>query len=355
MDSPTPSPLLAALPGVLVSAAALAVALAVHAAVPAVSAAVVAVVLGAALAGFGGAGGRLAPGLRFVSRPVLRAAVVLLGLQVSVPQVLELGWQTVTIVVVTTGVTFALTLVAGRRLGVPPGASLLVATGVSICGAAAVAAMHDSAGTEDDEAAAALAVVVLYGTGALLAVPLAASWLGLSPLQLAVWTGASVHEVAQVAAIGAATGVLTTAVAVKLGRVVLLAPLVALVANARRPVAARPRAAAAAGPALAPAPAAPAARVARVARPAGVRPAGVPLFVCGFVAMAGLRATGVVPDAVTDAAGQAANILLAAAMFGLGAGVDLRRLLRGGRAVLLGGVATGLVAGVSLAGVLLLL
>ncbi|MDA0636052.1 putative sulfate exporter family transporter [Nonomuraea sp. MCN248] len=345
MDSPAPAPLLAALPGVLASAAALAVALAVHAAVPAVSAAVVAVVLGAALAGFGGARGRLAPGLRFVSRPVLRTAVVLLGLQVSVPQVLELGWRTVTIVVVTTGATFALTLVAGRRLGVPPGASLLVATGVSVCGAAAVAAMHDSAGTEDDEAAAALAVVVLYGTGALLAVPLAASWLGLSPLQLAVWTGASVHEVAQVAAIGAATGVLTTAVAVKLGRVVLLAPLVALVAYARRPVPAR--AVAAAGPAPAPA--------ARAARPGGVRPVGVPLFVCGFVAMAGLRATGVVPDAVTAVAGQAAAILLAAAMFGLGAGIDLRRLLRGGRAVLLGGVATGLVAGVSLAGVLLLL
>lgn len=360
---PVPLPALrslpALLPGVLVSAAALGVALTVNAAVPALSAAVVAVVLGAALAGFGGAGRRLLPGLRFVSRPVLRAAVVLLGLQVSVPQILGLGWQTVVVVVVATGVTFAVTPVAGRRLGVPPGASLLVATGVAVCGAAAIAAMHDSAGTEDDEAAAALAVVVLYGTGALLAIPLAASWLGLSPSQLAVWTGAAVHEVAQVAAIGAATGVLTTAVTVKLGRVLLLAPLVALVSYT--------------GSHAAPGRRLQDAHAGRVGLPAGppVRPenrathkgsrrgkagrvAGVPLFVAGFVVMACVRGTGMAPDGVVAVAGQAANILLAAAMFGLGTGIDVRRLLRGGRTVLLGGIATGLVGGVSLTGVLLL-
>ncbi|TXK39753.1 putative sulfate exporter family transporter [Nonomuraea sp. C10] len=343
----------ALLPGVLVSAAALGVALAVNAAVPAVSAAVVAVVLGAALAGFGGAGRRLLPGLRFVSRPVLRAAVVLLGLQVSVPQILGLGWQTVVVVVVATGVTFAVTPVAGRRLGVPPGASLLVATGVAVCGAAAIAAMHDSAGTEDDEAAAALAVVVLYGTGALLAIPLAASWLGLSPSQLAVWAGAAVHEVAQVAAIGAATGVLTTAVTVKLGRVLLLAPLVALVSytgshatpGRRLQVAHAGRVGLPAGPPV---------RPARAPRGKAGRVAGVPLFVAGFVVMACVRGTGMVPDGAVAVAGQAANILLAAAMFGLGTGIDVRRLLRGGRTVLLGGIATGLVGGVSLAGVLLL-
>ncbi|MFD2350686.1 putative sulfate exporter family transporter [Nonomuraea ferruginea] len=81
---------------------------------------------------------------------------------------------------------------------------------------------------------------------------------------------------------------------------------------------------------------------------------GVPLFVAGFVVMACVRGTGMVPDGVVAVAGQAANILLAAAMFGLGTGIDVRRLLRGGRTVLLGGIATGLVGGVSLAGVLLL-
>ncbi|MGW0479494.1 YeiH family protein [Nonomuraea sp. NPDC003214] len=314
-------------PGVGVAAVGTGVAMGVNAVVPAFSAAVVAVVAGAGLAAAGGVGAASRAGLHFVSRRVLRVAIVLLGLQISVPQLLATGWRAMAVVVVATGVTFVLTPLIGRRLGVSPGTSLLVGTGVSICGAAAIAAMRDSAGGDDDEAASALSVVVLYGSAAIVVVPLVASWLGLSREQLAIWTGAAVHEVAQVAAIGAATGVLAVAVTVKLGRVILLAPLVALAA--RRSVRSGPR--------------------------AGRRPPVVPLFVAGFLAMVLVRATGVVPDDVTRKLPSVTNMLMAAALFGLGTGIDVRRLLQGGRAVLLGGIATALVGGVSLAGVALLI
>ncbi|MFI7447556.1 YeiH family protein [Nonomuraea sp. NPDC049714] len=310
------------LPGVLVAAMGVVLALAVHALLPVLSPAVVAVAAGAALAALGGVRERLLPGLRLVSRPVLRVAIVLLGLRISVPEVLAMGWRTVAIVLVATGLTFALTPTAGRRLGVSPGTGLLIATGVSICGAAAIAAMRDGAGGDDEDAANALGVVVLYGSAAIIAVPLLAAWLGLSPAQLAVWTGAAVHEVAQVAAIGAATGVLAAAVTVKLGRVVLLAPIVALTARAR---------------------------------PGTGRPPVVPLFVAGFLAMVALRGTGLVPESVTSAVPPITDLLMAAALFGLGTGIDVRRLLSGGRALLLGGLATGLIGAISLAGVVLLI
>ena len=324
-----PAPPSSLLPGLLVVAVGVALALAANRLVPALSPAVAAVALGAVLAGCGGVGERLRPGLRWVSRRVLRAAIVLLGLQIAVPQVLAMGWRTVVIVLVATGVTFALTPVAGRRLGLPPGTSLLVATGVSICGAAAVAAMHDTAGGDDEEAAAALSVVVLYGSAALVVVPLLASWLGLTPAQLGVWTGAAVHEVAQVAAIGAASGVLTIAVTVKLGRVILLAPIVALTA-ATRPRGADPGT-------------------------SDRRPPVLPLFVAGFLAMVALRGAGLVPEAVIQAAPPVTDLAMAAALFGLGTGIDPRRLARGGRVMLLGGIATALIAGISLAGVSLLI
>ncbi|WP_336205500.1 YeiH family protein [Nonomuraea sp. LPB2021202275-12-8] len=309
------------LPGLLVTAAAVALALTVHQLAPMLSPAVVAVVAGAVLAGLGGAGERLLPGLRFVSRRVLRVAIVLLGLQISVPQVLAMGWRTAAVVLVATGATFAITPLIGRQLGLTPGTSLLVATGVSICGAAAIAAMRDSAGGDDEDAANALGVVVLYGSGAIVAVPLLASWLGLSPAQLGVWTGAAVHEVAQVAAIGAATGVLAAAVTVKLGRVILLAPIVALTARTRH---------------------------------GDERPPIMPLFVAGFLAMVALRSTGIVPPLVTQAVPPVTNLLMAAALFGLGTGIDVRRLLGGGRAMLLGGIATALVGGISLVCVMIL-
>ncbi|MFG3436635.1 YeiH family protein [Nonomuraea sp. NPDC047897] len=362
------------LPGLAATVLAVALSLVVNRIVPALSPAVVAVAAGALLANLGGAGPRLRPGLAFTARRVLRTAIVLLGFQIAVPQVLALGWPTVAVVVTATGVTFTLTPLIGRRLGLPAGTSLLVATGVAVCGAAAIAAMHDATRapgpggrpvTTDDDAAAALGVVVLYGSAAIVAVPLAASWLGLSPAQLGVWAGAAVHEVAQVAAIGSASGVLATAITVKLGRVLLLAPIVALTTAAPAPAPAATAPAdttattattTAASPTAAPptavsptagGPSAP-------ARDAGGRPPVMPLFVAGFLGAVALRSLGLVPPSVTAVLPDVTAVLMAAALFALGTGIDARKLARGGRVLLLGGIATGLLAAVSLAGVVFL-
>ncbi|MFI7232075.1 YeiH family protein [Nonomuraea angiospora] len=354
-------------PGIAACALATVAALVVNRFVPGLSPATAAVALGAALAGAGMIREPLRPGLLFVSRRVLRVAIVLLGLQIAVPQVLALGWQALAVVAAATGLTFVLTPLAGRRLGLSPGTSLLVATGVSICGAAAIAAMHDSADSSDEDAAGALSVVVLYGSAAIVVLPLLASWLGLSNEQLGVWAGAAVHEVAQVAAIGAAGGVLATAVTVKLARVVLLAPIVAITTSLRRPPGAPARTAVAV-PArtavVAPARMAvggSAGHGATLTRPVAPtsaaprkRPPIMPLFVAGFLAMVAVRSTGLLPPMVTGNVPAITNALMAAALFALGTGIDLRKLLKGGRVMLLGGIATGLVGTISLAGVWLL-
>ncbi|MFI9590364.1 YeiH family protein [Nonomuraea sp. NPDC052265] len=338
-------------PGIGLAAVAVVVAMVGNRFAPAFSPAVIAVLSGAVLAnlaawaassarwsGTGAVWERFRPGLAFVAKRVLRVAIALLGLQIALPQVLALGWQTLLIVVTATGVTFAVTPVIGRRMGLSPGTSLLVATGVSICGAAAVAAMRESADdADDDDAAAALSVVVLYGSAAIVAVPALAALFGLSPAQLGVWTGAAVHEVAQVAAIGAASGVLAAAVTVKLARVILLAPLVALTSFRARRARRSPSDAPAAN------------------RREGRRTPVMPLFVAAFLAMVAVRGTGWVPDAVTQAVPQVTNVLMAAALFGLGTGIDVRKLVKGGRAVLLGAIATGIIAAVSLTGVAVLL
>ncbi|GAA0913538.1 YeiH family protein [Nonomuraea longicatena] len=348
------------LPGLVVASAAVGLSLAASRLAPAFSPAVVAVALGVAAANLGRLPERVRPGLRFVARRVLRTAVVLLGLQIALPDVLALGVPTLLIVALGTGVTFALTPVIGRWLGVPDGSSLLIATGVSICGASAIAAMHDCTDSDDDDVAGAVGVVTLYGTAAIALVPPAAGWLGLSERQLGVWAGASVHEVAQVAAIGAVSGtaVLGAAVAVKLARVVLLAPMVALTTARLRTrcPSAEPEMALSAG-AVRTAEGSGERRVQISGVPAGRASAArgkaplVPLFVVGFVGMVGVRSLGWVPDGVTAVAPTVTSLLLAGAMFGLGAGIDARSLLKGGRAVALGGVSTVLLAAITLAGV----
>ncbi|GAA4068220.1 YeiH family protein [Nonomuraea soli] len=323
------------LPGLVAACAAVMLATVLSRLVPALSPAVIAVTAGATLSNLGWLPDAVRPGLQFVAKRVLRVAIVLLGLQIAVPEVLGLGAGTLGIVAAATGTTFVLTPLIARRLGLSPGTGLLVGTGVSICGAAAVAAMRSATDTDDDEAAGALSVVVLYGSAAIVVVPLLAGWLGLSPQQLGVWTGASVHEVAQVAAIGAASGasVLTIAVTVKLARVVLLAPMVAITSF----------------------------RLAAGRRqgqegPMGTRqaPPVMPLFVGGFLAMVALRSLGWAPAPVVESAPQVTALLLAASLFGLGAGIDLRRLATGGRPLLLlGAISTALIMAISLVGVTL--
>ncbi len=242
-------------------------------------------------------GGRL-PNLAPVTRKLLRAGVVLLGLQLSLPQLLALGPGILLAAVVTVGVTFFGTLGLGRWLRLPHRLTVLVASGFSICGASAIAAV--STERDEEHVATSVALVTLFGTLTMIALPL----LGASP----EWIGLSVHEVAQVAAAAPATG-MATAMAVKLSRVALLAPIAAGVNRRQGPV--------------------------------------VPLFLLGFLGMVALRSTELLPTGVLDVTKSATTVLFAAAMFGLGTAVRPRSLLATGpRALLLGLLSTILVCSV---------
>ena len=320
----------AVLPGLTAIAAATAVAFAVAQLVPAVNPATVAVVLGAVLANTGLHRPALRAGTRFAAHRLLRIAVVLLGLQLGLQQLVRLGLGGLGVVAVTVAITFTGTQLIGRLLGVSPARSLLVATGFSICGASAVAAMEEVADGDEDDAGIAVALVTLCGSLAIFLLPLLRGPLGLDPVAFGSWVGASVHDVGQtVATATRVPGALTAAVVVKLSRVVLLAPLVAGVAVHRR------RRAASSAP--------------------GRRPPVVPLFVVGFLAAIGVASTGWVPAGALDVAHTLQSVLLAAALVGLGTGIHLPTLRRtGGLALVLGLLSWLLVAAVAYAGVQLL-
>ncbi|MGH3657361.1 MAG: YeiH family protein, partial [Micromonosporaceae bacterium] len=224
------------LPGLAVAAVAVVGSLGVNAMVPAVSPLIVALLLGAVLGNTATPAPALEPGLRFASRRLLRIGIVLLGVQLAVPDVLKLGLPVLGLVFATVAASFLGTRWLGLRLGLGPDRALLVATGVSICGAAAVTAMDGVTDSEREDVANAVAVVTLYGSVAMLVLPLLQVPLGLTGAAFGIWAGGSVHEVAQVVAAAGTVGTaaLGTAVVVKLTRVVLLAPLIATVALVRR-------------------------------------------------------------------------------------------------------------------------
>ena len=319
-------------PGFVVAGVGVAAAAVAHELVDAVGLMTWSVLLGAVAANLNVVPASAQPGLRVATKKLLRIGIVLLGFSLSVVAILALGAPVVTLVVVTLVSTLLATLWLGCRMGIGRPRSLLIGTGFAICGASAIAAMEENADADEDDVAVAIAMVTICGTAAMIVVPLLQAPLGLSDVQLGVWAGASVHEVGQVvgAASPAGATAIAVAVVVKLTRVLLLAPVVAGVSVLRRRRA--------------------------VAGPASTRlPPLVPLFILGFLACVAIRSTGLLPAQFLTACGYAQNIALGAALFGMGTGVHLKSLVRSsGSALALSTMATIVVAGVALAGVILL-
>ncbi|GAA1273806.1 putative sulfate exporter family transporter [Kitasatospora nipponensis] len=341
----SPGPVPASVPGLALAAAGVVAATVVHRLVPAVPMLTASVVLGIAAAHLPGSRtlvhGRAKAGLSVAAKRLMRVGVVLLGLKLSLADVAGLGWATVAMVLAVVAATFTGTYWLGRRIGLPGDQPLLVATGYSICGASAIGAVSQVTGSEEEDIAGSVALVTLCGTLAIAVLPLLHVPLGLDSEQFGRWVGASVHDVGQVVATAQTAGpaALREAVLVKLMRVALLAPLVAGVAVAARRARRARRDAADGG-----------------AEPlvAGKRPPVLPLFVAGFLAMIVLRSTGLLGSGVLDGAQRVQELVLAAALFGLGAAVNLPTLVRtGGRMAALGLASWVMVAGVSYVGVLL--
>lgn len=321
------------LPGLLVAGAGVAAAFLINHVLPALSPLTIAVILGVVLGNCGLRLAALDDGLKFAAKKLLRAGIVLLGLKLAAGDVLQLGGRGLAVVIAVVTITFFGTQLIGRWLGVSKDASLLMATGFSICGASAVAAMNGVTKSRDEDVVTAIALVTLCGSLAIAVLPLLQGPLGLSDEAFGMWTGASVHDVAQVVATASVVGpaALAPAVVVKLTRVVLLAPLVASVSLVQR---ARSRSGG--------------------ADAGGKRPPTLPLFVALFLVMIAVRTTGVLPESWLEVGARAEEILLALALFALGRSVRIARLFTtGGRSLVLGLTSWVLIAAVAYGGVLL--
>lgn len=296
----------------------------VHAVFPGVPVVLVAIALGLLLANAGFVPVAARPGLALASGALLRVGIVLLGFELVLQDMLTLGARGLVVVAVVVVATFFGTRWAGRRLGVSEGLSLLVATGFSICGVSAIAAARGVSDADEEEVTYAIALVTLCGSLAILLLPAMRGILGLNEHDYGVWVGASVHDVAQVVATSSAVGgvAVATAIVVKLTRVLLLGPLIAWIAWSE-------------------------------GRSSGVSPGRlVPPFVLAFVGAAALRSADVVPSGLLPVLADTKIVLLAIALFAVGARVELGRLLTvGGRPLVLGLSSWVIVAAVAYAGV----
>lgn len=289
---------------------------------------ILAILLGMAFHNSLGTPARARPGVTFSLRRILRFAIILLGLQLTIAQVIAVGGVGLLIIVATLVATFGFTLWLGARLGVARPLATLIAAGTSICGASAVIAANTVAEGSEEDVAYAVACVTVFGALAMFLYPALPGVLHLDARGFGLWTGASIHEIAQVVAAafqnGRESGDLATIA--KLSRVMLLAPLILALGYAATW------------------------RAKHGVR--GTRRAAPPLpwFVLGFIAMILLNSVITIPVAAKPALVQGTNFLLAMALGAMGLETDFAKLrAKGWKPLLLGAAAWLFIGSFSLA------
>jgi len=326
-------PALDLLPGLLLTAMLAALAYALHG-LPLLgvfSPMILAILLGMVFHNVIGTPARAHAGIAFSMRRLLRLGIILLGLQLTASQVAEVGLGGVAIIGAALVGTFLFTKALGRLLGVDPKLTELIAAGTSICGASAVLATNTVTRGRDEDVAYAVACVTLFGSIAMFLYPLLGSALQLSAQDYGLWTGASIHEIAQVVAAAFQHGEEAgqSGTIAKLTRVMMLAPMIFALGYAamRR-------------------------RAPHQRKQGGALP--MPWFVLGFLALVGINSVITIDPAVRAVIVQLTTFLLAMALAAMGLGADFKKLVAAGpRPLLLGAVATLFISGFSLALVVL--
>ena len=229
---------MASLPGLMlcVGIAGLAFAAKSLSGMSAVSPMVAAIVIGMIVGNIYRPGSLFRPGLTLAIRPFLRAGIVLVGFQITLGEIVDLGAMTAFVVIVTMASAFYAILGVGLFLRVPKPLTEVIAAGTSVCGASAIIAAAPAARASDEDVAYALATVTLFGTLSLLAFPIVGRLVGLDPTSFGIWAGATIHEVGQVSATAFQAGDVAgqTGMIAKLLRVALLAAVIFALVLRRR-------------------------------------------------------------------------------------------------------------------------
>ena len=265
-----------------------------------------------------------ARGVTFSKQILLRAGIILFGLRLTFQDIGQVGVVGVMIDAVVLGSTFALSCWAGTRLfGLNRRTAMLIGAGSSICGAAAVMATEPVVRGRAEEVSIAVATVVAFGTLAIFIYPALyhlnerVHWLSITPFAYGIFTGSTVHEVAQVVAAGKAVAdtAANTAVITKLVRVMMLAPFLVLLSTylLRNPEEAAAPMEAAASP-----------------TPSQSWRGVIPWFALGFIAVAGLNSLAVLPHAFVHGAIDADTLILATAMAALGVSTQVSAIRAAG-------------------------
>jgi len=242
----------------------------------------------------------LQAGFAFSSKTLLRTGIVLLGLRLNLHQIAAAGVQILAIDMIVIAATFLFMWWLGKRLNVETKMRALISTGTAICGAAAIVAVAPVLRAPAEKVATAVAYIAITGTVFAIGYSIFFVAFHPDPALYGALVGSTLHEVAHVVAAGAVSGAAGAdmAILVKLGRVLLLVPVVFLLLWIFKPA---------------------------------TKNVPIPWFIFLFLGMSAFQTFIPISAMWTEWGIQLSTLFLAMGMAGLGLGVNFSTLKEGGR------------------------
>lgn len=250
------------------------------------------------------------PGIQFCSKKVLRLGIILYGFRLTFQDIVNVGVAGIVVDVIIVVVTILGGIWIGRMLKMDRDTALLTSVGSGICGAAAVLGAESTIRTQAYKTAVAVATVVIFGTISMFLYPIAyrSGWVDLTPQEMGIYSGATLHEVAHAVGAGNAMGteISNVSIIVKMIRVMMLVPVLLILGV----WAAR--------------------RNAHNGSTAEKGKVNIPWFAVGFLAVIGFNSLNLLPPIFVEAINYVDTFLLTMAMAALGAETSIDKFKKAG-------------------------
>ncbi|WP_455757354.1 YeiH family protein [Sulfurimonas sp.] len=177
---------------------------------------------------FHGDGSHFKVGVKWAEKDLLMFAIALMGINLNFTMLANLGFQTILIIIAGMIFTIFMGMFIGKLFKLNPKLSLMIGIGNGVCGSSAIAATSGIAKVQSNDIGVSIALVNLMGTIGIFLAPFLAHSLGFTDIQAGVFTGNTLQAVGQAVAAGFSISDEAGhyATVVKMGRVLLLVPLV---------------------------------------------------------------------------------------------------------------------------------
>lgn len=258
-------------------------------------------------------------GIKYTSKAILQYAIILLGFEMNMFNVIKVGGQSLLVMLFTLSSSFITAYIAGKALKVDGKTATLIGVGTSICGGSAIAATAPVIRANDEDVAQAISTIFLFNIIAVFIFPPLGHLMGLSDTGFGMWAGTAINDTSSVVAAGAswssAAGnntALAFATIVKLTRMLMIVPITLVLAiyttqKIRRENAANGES----GNNFS---------IAKI----------FPWFVLGFVLTALINTFLPIPAAVSSTLVQIGKFMIVMAMTAIGLNTNLKKLLTNG-------------------------